>query len=138
VLSGVCDSGVSEEGLDPFRCGGHFIHVHGGGGLQFGFRSHRDFGCDFVFEAGVESFVRVQFRRVTGKVEDFNLVAMLCHPQLHRLTVMHARVIKDEKHFASSLFDKCLQELDQSLMIEVTVDDLPAGLALIGDGLDHR
>ena len=102
--------------------------------LQLGFRSHRDFGRNIVFEAGVESFVRIQFRRVAGKVEDFDLLAMLCQPQLHRLTVMHAQVIKDEEHFASGLGDKRLEKLDQSFMIEVTVNDLPASLALIGHG----
>jgi len=73
-------SGVSEEGLDPLWCVGQLIHVLGGGRLQFGFRSHGDFGCNGVFEASVQSFVRVQFRRVTGKVEDFDLLVMLGQP----------------------------------------------------------
>ena len=51
MLSGVCDSGVSEEGLDPIWCVGQLVHVLDGGRLQFGFRSHGDFGCDSVFEA---------------------------------------------------------------------------------------
>ena len=134
MLSGVCDFGVSEEGLDPFWCVGQLVHVHGGGRLQFGVRSHGDFGFDSVFEAGVQSFVRVQFRRIAGKVEDLDLLVMLGEPLFDRLRVMHAQVIKYEKHFASSLFDKCLQKFDQSFVIEVTVDDLPAGLALIGHG----
>ena len=60
MLSGVCDPGVSEEGLDSFRCVAQHFHVAGGGKLQFGFGSHRDLGCNVVFEAGIEPFVRVQ------------------------------------------------------------------------------
>ena len=137
MLSGVCDFGVSEEGLDPFWCVGQLVHVHGGGRLQFGVRSHGDFGFDSVFEAGVQPFVRVQFRRVTGKVENLDLLAVFGQPLLDRLAVMHAQVIKHLKYLASSLFDKCLQEIDQSIVIEVTVDDLSAGLALIGHRRDH-
>jgi hypothetical protein len=45
---------------------------------------------------------------------------------------MHAQVIKHKEYLASGLFDKCLEKLDQWFVIEVAVDDLPAGLALVG------
>ena len=45
---------------------------------------------------------------------------------------MQAQVIKHKEYLASGLFDKCLEKLDQWFVIEVAVDDLPAGLALVG------
>jgi hypothetical protein len=51
---------------------------------------------------------------------------------------MHAQVIKHQKDLASRLLDKFFKKLDKSKVIEVTVDDYPACLSLIGHSGNHR
>src|ERR1700675_940754 len=63
---------------------------------------------------------------------------MRCQPLLDRLAVMHTEVIEHQEDLPSGLLDKRLEELDQSHMVEVAVDDHPACLALVGNGRNHR
>jgi hypothetical protein len=48
--------------------------------------------------------------------------------------MMHAQVIKHKEDPASGLLDKCLEKLNKSQVIEVTVDDHPACLSLVSYG----
>jgi len=87
-----------------------------------------------LFQVSVETFIRVQFRRVTGQVEGFDLLDVRCQPLFDRLAMMHAQVIKNQEDLAPSLLDKCLEKLDKSQVIEVPIDNHPTGFSLISHG----
>jgi hypothetical protein len=68
---------VSEEGIDAFWSAVQFIHVLLGGGLQFGFGSHGHLGSNRVFQTAIQALVWIQFRRLTGQIENFDISRML-------------------------------------------------------------
>ncbi len=66
-----------------------------GGAGEGQFVPGRSSFSDVLLQVGVEQLVRVQLRRVTGKIEDGDLLLVVRKPSLHRLRGMHAQVIQE-------------------------------------------
>ena len=137
-LCGILHSRVLEVGANAIRRFSDHGHMVLGGGFQFRLRAHRDLGPDGVLHVGVQALVWVQFRRIARQIEDFNTVGALGEPVFHRLRVMGAKIIEDQKDLFGGVLDQRFEKLDQSIRIEVAVDNHPARLAFVGDGRDHR
>lgn len=90
-----------------------------------------------MFKICVEPFFWIQLGAVGGQIEHFDVLAMRRQPRFHRLAVMDTQVIQNEEHFARSVFDQQVKELNQTLMIKIAVNDQPAGFALVGHAGDH-
>ena len=63
-----------------------------------------------MLDVSIRHFVRVEFRAVARQVEHYNLVAVLCQPSLHRLTVVDPQVIQNQKNLHGSPDQRCAQE----------------------------
>jgi len=61
-----------------------------------------------LLEAGIEQFIVIELRRVTGQIEDLNLVSILCQPLLHNLCMMHTRVVEDEEYLLRRIANQAL------------------------------
>lgn len=109
-----------------------------GRGMELLLCSTGNFGFDSLFQVTVETLVGIQFRCVTRQVKDLDPLAAFGQPLFDRSAVMHAQVIEHQKDFASHLFEQSLEEVDETLVVEVAVDNLSADLALIGRRRDHR
>jgi len=51
-------------------------------------------GCDGMFQVAIETLIRVQLGRVTGQIEDFDLLDMLRQLLFDRRAVMNPKVIQ--------------------------------------------
>jgi len=134
----VPDEAVLEEAFDTLRLGLQRRHVLGRSSLQFVFRSHRHLASNHVLQICIQPLLGVQFRAVTGQVEDLHQRLVVCHPSLHGLAVVNPQVVQNQEDFFARVFDQRLEEFNQPLVIERAVDDHPARLALVGHAGDHR
>jgi hypothetical protein len=88
-------------------------------------------------EIGVEPFLRVELRAVTGQIEQLDLISTPFNPSLDRLAVMDSQVIENQKHFFPASWIKAcknsisLSEFNESSMIIQSVLPLVVTVAII-------
>ena len=112
LLRGIFDEWVFEEGFVSVWILFDGRHVFRCCFAQLVFSSARNMSFDGLFQVPVESFVGIEFRGITGQVEDFYLRGVLSQPLLDWGAVMHAEVIEHKEDSASCLLDQSLKELD--------------------------
>jgi len=88
--------------------------------------------CHMLLEIGIEQLVRVQLWRITGQIEDLDLVGVLCQPLLNQLAMMHAQVIEDQNDLFLLAVRKPLQKANEYPGIQRAGKDLPAHLPFVG------
>lgn len=106
--------------------------------LQLSFGSERRLRGDGLLEIGIEAFVRIELRAVRQQVKYLGPVAILVQPFPHDLGVMRAQVVENQENLAVSVLDPSLEEVDQNLGIERTVETHPAPLAPVGGSRGQR
>ena len=84
-----------------------------------------------LLQVSVEQFVRVQFRRVAGQVEDLDLVLVFLDPFGYRLGVMYPQIVQDQQNPLLPSMHKPLHETDQDLGVQRAGKDLPAHWPLL-------
>jgi hypothetical protein len=94
-------------------------------------------GYNMLLEAGIEQFIVIELWRVTGQIEDLNLVSILCQPLLHNLCVMHTKVVEDEEYFLRRIACQALEKVNQDAGIECGRKDTSAHLPLAGHRGDY-
>ena len=58
-----------------------------------------------VVQVGIQAFIRVQLRAVTGQVEHLELLFMISQPVLHPARVIHLQIVQDQVHFTLCVLD---------------------------------
>jgi hypothetical protein len=90
-----------------------------------------------VLEIGVEQFIRVHLKGVTGQIKDFDLRRVVAKPSLDQLRVMHSQVVEDEEYLVVALANEPSKEADQDLYVECAGEHFPPHLAFVGDGQNN-
>ena len=85
-----------------------------------------------LLEIGVEQFVGVHFRRVTGKIEYLDLACVLLEPLLDSLGAMRAQVDENEEYLLRLVVDQAVEEIDRDAGVRCAEEDSPPHLALVG------
>ena len=102
--------GLSSSGCPSFRhrprCGAAHIHV------------------------GVQALVWVQFRRIARQIKDLDAIRSFRKPVFHRLRMMGAEIVEDQKDLFRCILYQRLQKLDQSIRVSIAVDNHPSCLPL--------
>ena len=101
-----------EVGANPVGGFPDHGHVVLGGGFQFRLRPHGDLRSDSVLHVGVQALVWVQFRRIARQIKDLDAIRSLRKPVFHRLRMMGAEIIEDQKDLFRCILDQRLEKLD--------------------------
>ena len=75
-------------------------------------------GTAAVLQIGVEQFAGIQFRRVTGRIEYFDLVRVLPEPSLDGLGAMRAQVVEDKEDLLERIAAEALEKVDRDAGME--------------------
>jgi hypothetical protein len=105
------------------------------GETSFGYcRSH---GCNSLLKIRVEQFVRIQLRRIAGKIENFDLFGVPRQPALDQLRVVNSQVVQNQKYLLPLFARQALEKADQDLRIQRAGEYFPAHFALVGYRRNH-
>ena len=99
-------------------------------------------GRDGRLEVGIEQFVGVELRAVTGQVEHLDVLAVVLEPGLHQTGVMHFQVVQHQEYLGTlvllGILNQPLHEVDQDAGGHGALEDLEAHRAPVGDAGDDR
>ena len=90
-----------------------------------------------LLEIGIEKFIGIEPRRVTGQIKDLDLVLILRQPLLNDLGVMHTKVVENEEYPLRRMARQAFEKVNQDAGIECARKDSPAHLPLVGHRGDH-
>jgi hypothetical protein len=93
--------------------------------------------CHALLEIGVEQLVRVQFRRVTGQIEDLDLAGVRRELLPYRLGVMHPQVIEDQEDLLLLSARQPIEKANQNPGVQGAGEDPPTHLPFVGHGGNH-
>ena len=132
------DDGIFEDVVDTVRIVFDLRHVFRFCVAQLVFCPARNARFNGEFQIAIKPFIGIQLRRVTGQIENFDLLHVFSQPLLDRLARMYAQVVEYPKDLTPGLLDQSLKELDQAHMAEVALrfglraDDRAAGASQAG------
>lgn len=135
--SSISDGRVPEERSNEISKVSKTGHMEPDIVIQAIFVSWRTLLGHGLFQVVIQVFVRVEFRTVGGKEDEFNFVLPGRQPLLDDLAVVDPEVIDDQDDFALPIFDQLPEELDEDIRVEGFLQGHPLHFPLVVDGTDE-